>query len=76
MTCAGVPAVSEWLTGQNQFSLSPSPSPPSLPSLLSFSSPPPQDEPTVVVQDARLCTLKDVEDTERRFCFSLVMPDK
>ena len=40
------------------------------------SVPPPQDEPTVVAADVRLCTVKEAEETERRNCFSLVMPDK
>ena len=35
-----------------------------------------QDEPTVVAADVRLCTVKEAEETERRNCFSLVMPDK
>uniref|UniRef100_A0A670ZU91 Arf-GAP with coiled-coil, ANK repeat and PH domain-containing protein n=1 Tax=Pseudonaja textilis TaxID=8673 RepID=A0A670ZU91_PSETE len=37
---------------------------------------PPQDAPTVVVEDLRLCTVKPCEDLERRFCFEVVSPTK
>lgn len=36
----------------------------------------PQDTPTVVVEDLRLCTVKPCEDIERRFCFEVVSPTK
>lgn len=36
----------------------------------------PQDNPTVVVEDLRLCTVKHCEDIERRFCFEVVSPTK
>lgn len=36
----------------------------------------PQDTPTVVVEDLRLCTVKHCEDIERRFCFEVVSPTK
>lgn len=36
----------------------------------------PQDAPTVVVEDLRLCTVKPCEDLERRFCFEVVSPTK
>ena len=35
-----------------------------------------QDNPTVVVEDLRLCTVKHCEDIERRFCFEVVSPTK
>ncbi|XP_054838159.1 arf-GAP with coiled-coil, ANK repeat and PH domain-containing protein 2 isoform X2 [Eublepharis macularius] len=35
-----------------------------------------KDNPTVVVEDLRLCTVKHCEDTERRFCFEVVSPTK
>ncbi|MCI4376930.1 hypothetical protein PGIGA_G00197490 [Pangasianodon gigas] len=35
-----------------------------------------QDNPTVVVEDLRLCTVKQCEDVERRFCFEVVSPNK
>uniref|UniRef100_A0AAQ4QUE9 Arf-GAP with coiled-coil, ANK repeat and PH domain-containing protein n=1 Tax=Gasterosteus aculeatus aculeatus TaxID=481459 RepID=A0AAQ4QUE9_GASAC len=35
-----------------------------------------QDNPTVVVEDLRLCTVKHCEDVERRFCFEVVSPTK
>ncbi|XP_076828480.1 arf-GAP with coiled-coil, ANK repeat and PH domain-containing protein 2 isoform X6 [Brachyhypopomus gauderio] len=34
------------------------------------------DNPTVVVEDLRLCTVKQCEDVERRFCFEVVSPTK
>jgi Arf-GAP/coiled-coil/ANK repeat/PH domain-containing protein len=34
------------------------------------------DMPTVVAADVRLCAVKEADETERRNCFSLVMPDK
>lgn len=35
-----------------------------------------QDQPTVVVEDLRLCTVKNNADNERRFCFEVVSPSK
>ncbi|XP_048833430.1 arf-GAP with coiled-coil, ANK repeat and PH domain-containing protein 2-like isoform X3 [Brienomyrus brachyistius] len=35
-----------------------------------------RDNPTVVVEDLRLCTVKYCEDVERRFCFEVVSPTK
>uniref|UniRef100_A0A8C0BZJ6 Arf-GAP with coiled-coil, ANK repeat and PH domain-containing protein n=1 Tax=Buteo japonicus TaxID=224669 RepID=A0A8C0BZJ6_9AVES len=35
-----------------------------------------KDNPTVVVEDLRLCTVKHCEDIERRFCFEVVSPTK
>ncbi|KAK3568078.1 hypothetical protein QTP86_029703 [Hemibagrus guttatus] len=35
-----------------------------------------RDNPTVVVEDLRLCTVKQCEDVERRFCFEVVSPNK
>uniref|UniRef100_A0AAY4A3S6 Arf-GAP with coiled-coil, ANK repeat and PH domain-containing protein n=1 Tax=Denticeps clupeoides TaxID=299321 RepID=A0AAY4A3S6_9TELE len=35
-----------------------------------------KDNLTVVVEDLRLCTVKPVEDIERRFCFEVVSPTK
>ncbi|XP_056598537.1 arf-GAP with coiled-coil, ANK repeat and PH domain-containing protein 2 isoform X1 [Triplophysa dalaica] len=35
-----------------------------------------RDNPTVVVEDLRLCTVKHYEDIERRFCFEVVSPSK
>ncbi|XP_053161596.1 arf-GAP with coiled-coil, ANK repeat and PH domain-containing protein 2 isoform X1 [Hemicordylus capensis] len=35
-----------------------------------------KDNPTVVVEDLRLCTVKHCEDLERRFCFEVVSPSK
>ncbi|XP_048342035.1 arf-GAP with coiled-coil, ANK repeat and PH domain-containing protein 2 [Sphaerodactylus townsendi] len=35
-----------------------------------------KDNPTVVVEDLRLCTVKPCEDVERRFCFEVVSPTK
>ncbi|XP_042560502.1 arf-GAP with coiled-coil, ANK repeat and PH domain-containing protein 2 isoform X8 [Clupea harengus] len=35
-----------------------------------------KDNPTVVVEDLRLCTVKQCEDSERRFCFEVVSPTK
>ncbi|XP_069558335.1 arf-GAP with coiled-coil, ANK repeat and PH domain-containing protein 2 isoform X4 [Brachyistius frenatus] len=35
-----------------------------------------KDNPTVVVEDLRLCTVKHCEDVERRFCFEVVSPTK
>uniref|UniRef100_A0A8D0CDV8 Arf-GAP with coiled-coil, ANK repeat and PH domain-containing protein n=1 Tax=Scleropages formosus TaxID=113540 RepID=A0A8D0CDV8_SCLFO len=35
-----------------------------------------RDNPTVVVEDLRLCTVKHCEDIERRFCFEVVSPTK
>lgn len=35
-----------------------------------------KDNPTVVVEDLRLCTVKPCEDIERRFCFEVVSPTK
>ncbi|XP_036409642.1 arf-GAP with coiled-coil, ANK repeat and PH domain-containing protein 2 isoform X2 [Megalops cyprinoides] len=35
-----------------------------------------KDNPTVVVEDLRLCTVKQCEDVERRFCFEVVSPTK
>ncbi|XP_036372145.1 arf-GAP with coiled-coil, ANK repeat and PH domain-containing protein 2-like isoform X5 [Megalops cyprinoides] len=35
-----------------------------------------KDQPTVVVDDLRLCTVKHCEDIERRFCFEVVSPTK
>ncbi|XP_048885384.1 arf-GAP with coiled-coil, ANK repeat and PH domain-containing protein 1 isoform X4 [Brienomyrus brachyistius] len=34
------------------------------------------DQPTVVVEDLRLCTVKPCPDNERRFCFEVVSPSK
>uniref|UniRef100_I3JB30 Arf-GAP with coiled-coil, ANK repeat and PH domain-containing protein n=1 Tax=Oreochromis niloticus TaxID=8128 RepID=I3JB30_ORENI len=35
-----------------------------------------KDQPTVVVEDLRLCTVKPSFDNERRFCFEVVSPSK
>ncbi|KAG7464645.1 hypothetical protein MATL_G00167550 [Megalops atlanticus] len=35
-----------------------------------------KDQPTVVVEDLRLCTVKPCSDHERRFCFEVVSPSK
>lgn len=35
-----------------------------------------QDQPTVVVEDLRLCTVKNSTENERRFCFEVVSPSK
>ncbi|CAL8325925.1 unnamed protein product [Lota lota] len=35
-----------------------------------------KDQPTVVVEDLRLCTVKPSHDNERRFCFEVVSPSK
>ncbi|XP_062868619.1 arf-GAP with coiled-coil, ANK repeat and PH domain-containing protein 2-like [Trichomycterus rosablanca] len=35
-----------------------------------------KENPTVVVEDLRLCTVKHCEDIERRFCFEVVSPTK
>ncbi|XP_074819424.1 arf-GAP with coiled-coil, ANK repeat and PH domain-containing protein 2 isoform X4 [Natator depressus] len=35
-----------------------------------------KDNPTIVVEDLRLCTVKHCEDIERRFCFEVVSPTK
>ncbi|KAK0139047.1 Arf-GAP with coiled-coil, ANK repeat and PH domain-containing protein 2 [Merluccius polli] len=35
-----------------------------------------KDQPTVVVEDLRLCTVKPSGDNERRFCFEVVSPSK
>ncbi|GAA6087769.1 arf-GAP with coiled-coil, ANK repeat and PH domain-containing protein 2 isoform X4, partial [Tachysurus ichikawai] len=35
-----------------------------------------RDNLTVVVEDLRLCTVKQCEDVERRFCFEVVSPNK
>uniref|UniRef100_A0A8C9SK24 Arf-GAP with coiled-coil, ANK repeat and PH domain-containing protein n=1 Tax=Scleropages formosus TaxID=113540 RepID=A0A8C9SK24_SCLFO len=35
-----------------------------------------KDQPTVVVEDLRLCTVKPCFDHERRFCFEVVSPSK
>ncbi|XP_026998355.1 arf-GAP with coiled-coil, ANK repeat and PH domain-containing protein 2 isoform X1 [Tachysurus fulvidraco] len=35
-----------------------------------------RDNLTVVVEDLRLCTIKQCEDVERRFCFEVVSPNK
>ncbi|KAM6949385.1 arf-GAP with coiled-coil, ANK repeat and PH domain-containing protein 1 [Aplochiton taeniatus] len=35
-----------------------------------------KDQPTVVVEDLRLCTVKPSMDNERRFCFEVVSPSK
>ncbi|KAI1898798.1 hypothetical protein AGOR_G00076070 [Albula goreensis] len=35
-----------------------------------------KDQPTVVVEDLRLCTVKPCMDNERRFCFEVVSPSK
>uniref|UniRef100_A0A3B5KX10 Arf-GAP with coiled-coil, ANK repeat and PH domain-containing protein n=1 Tax=Xiphophorus couchianus TaxID=32473 RepID=A0A3B5KX10_9TELE len=35
-----------------------------------------QDQPTVVVEDLRLCTVKPSAENERRFCFEVVSPSK
>ncbi|XP_062305748.1 arf-GAP with coiled-coil, ANK repeat and PH domain-containing protein 1 [Osmerus eperlanus] len=35
-----------------------------------------KDQPTVVVEDLRLCTVKPFADNERRFCFEVVSPSK
>ncbi|XP_071023764.1 arf-GAP with coiled-coil, ANK repeat and PH domain-containing protein 2-like isoform X1 [Oncorhynchus clarkii lewisi] len=35
-----------------------------------------KDNPTVVVEDLRLCSVKHCEDIERRFCFEVVSPTK
>uniref|UniRef100_A0A3B4VEG3 Arf-GAP with coiled-coil, ANK repeat and PH domain-containing protein n=1 Tax=Seriola dumerili TaxID=41447 RepID=A0A3B4VEG3_SERDU len=35
-----------------------------------------QDQPTVVVEDLRLCTVKPSSENERRFCFEVVSPSK
>ena len=35
-----------------------------------------QDQPTVVVDDLRLCTVKPSTENERRFCFEVVSPSK
>ncbi|XP_077356646.1 arf-GAP with coiled-coil, ANK repeat and PH domain-containing protein 1 [Festucalex cinctus] len=35
-----------------------------------------KDQPTVVVEDLRLCTVKPSGENERRFCFEVVSPSK
>uniref|UniRef100_A0AAY4C7B4 Arf-GAP with coiled-coil, ANK repeat and PH domain-containing protein n=1 Tax=Denticeps clupeoides TaxID=299321 RepID=A0AAY4C7B4_9TELE len=35
-----------------------------------------KEQPTVVVEDLRLCTVKPCPDHERRFCFEVVSPSK
>lgn len=35
-----------------------------------------QEQPTVVVEDLRLCTVKPSSENERRFCFEVVSPSK
>ncbi|XP_069374410.1 arf-GAP with coiled-coil, ANK repeat and PH domain-containing protein 1 [Paralichthys olivaceus] len=35
-----------------------------------------KDQPTVVVEDLRLCTVKHSAENERRFCFEVVSPSK
>nr|XP_057923921.1 arf-GAP with coiled-coil, ANK repeat and PH domain-containing protein 1 isoform X2 [Doryrhamphus excisus] len=35
-----------------------------------------KEQPTVVVDDLRLCTVKPSPDSERRFCFEVVSPSK
>ncbi|XP_028998711.1 arf-GAP with coiled-coil, ANK repeat and PH domain-containing protein 1 [Betta splendens] len=35
-----------------------------------------KDQPTVVVEDLRLCTVKTSSENERRFCFEVVSPSK
>ncbi|KAJ8254775.1 hypothetical protein GJAV_G00197220 [Gymnothorax javanicus] len=35
-----------------------------------------KDQPTVVVEDLRLCTVKPSMENERRFCFEVVSPSK
>lgn len=35
-----------------------------------------KEQPTVVVEDLRLCTVKHCMDQERRFCFEVVSPSK
>ncbi|XP_059210933.1 arf-GAP with coiled-coil, ANK repeat and PH domain-containing protein 1 [Centropristis striata] len=35
-----------------------------------------KDQPTVVVEDLRLCTVKQSSENERRFCFEVVSPSK
>ncbi|XP_056299444.1 arf-GAP with coiled-coil, ANK repeat and PH domain-containing protein 1 [Pseudoliparis swirei] len=35
-----------------------------------------KDQPTAVVEDLRLCTVKPSADNERRFCFEVVSPSK
>ncbi|XP_064184958.1 arf-GAP with coiled-coil, ANK repeat and PH domain-containing protein 1 isoform X1 [Anguilla rostrata] len=35
-----------------------------------------KDQPTIVVEDLRLCTVKPSADNERRFCFEVVSPCK
>uniref|UniRef100_A0A6Q2X7C0 Arf-GAP with coiled-coil, ANK repeat and PH domain-containing protein n=1 Tax=Esox lucius TaxID=8010 RepID=A0A6Q2X7C0_ESOLU len=35
-----------------------------------------QEQPTVVMEDLRLCTVKVCSDNERRFCFEVVSPAK
>uniref|UniRef100_A0AAQ5ZVV2 Arf-GAP with coiled-coil, ANK repeat and PH domain-containing protein n=1 Tax=Amphiprion ocellaris TaxID=80972 RepID=A0AAQ5ZVV2_AMPOC len=35
-----------------------------------------KDQPTVVVEDLRLCTVKPSSENERRFCFEVVSPSK
>lgn len=35
-----------------------------------------REQPTVVVEDLRLCTVKPCNDQERRFCFEVVSPSK
>ncbi|KAL2079772.1 hypothetical protein ACEWY4_025516 [Coilia grayii] len=35
-----------------------------------------KEQPTVVVEDLRLCTVKTCVDQERRFCFEVVSPSK
>lgn len=35
-----------------------------------------QEQPTVVVEDLRLCTVKPSTENERRFCFEVVSPSK
>lgn len=37
---------------------------------------PSQEQPTVVVEDLRLCTVKNSTENERRFCFEVVSPSK
>ena len=35
-----------------------------------------QDDVTIAIDDVRLCTVRNVDDVERRFCFEVISPGK
>jgi len=35
-----------------------------------------QDDVTVALDDVRLCTVRNADDVERRFCFEIISPGK